>query len=174
MASREKRLIFESIVPLRDRFSRKNHYYYEDLKRFYRFHTPPGSRVLEVGCGNGDLLAALKPSLGVGVDFCLEHVRAARRRHPECHFVQGDAEALPLAGAFDVIILSDLLESLDDIQKAMSLLLACCHPGTRVICNSFNRLWEPVLKFGEWAGLKIKNPASNWLFRWATWKGSFT
>ena len=163
MASREKRKIFESLVPLRERFCRKNHYYYDDLRRFYQFHVPAGRRVLEIGCASGDLLAALKPSFGVGLDFCREQIRTARRRHPGLHFIQGDAEALPVGTKFDYIVISDVLESLDDIQTAMEQLRACCHPATRVICNFFNNLWEPVLKFGEWAGIKIKNPVSNWL-----------
>jgi 2-polyprenyl-3-methyl-5-hydroxy-6-metoxy-1,4-benzoquinol methylase len=75
MISRDKRLSFEALVPLRERFIRKNHTYYDDLKRFYQFHVPLGSRVLDVGCGNGDLLASLKPSLGVGIDFCHQQTR---------------------------------------------------------------------------------------------------
>lgn len=163
MASREKRSVFEALVPLRERFSQKNKCYYDDLKQFYRFHVPPGRRVLELGCGNGDLLSALKPSFGVGLDFCRELVRSARRNHPECHFIQGDAEALSVRGKYDYIIISDILESLDDIQSALEQLRACCHPATRIICNFFNHLWEPVLKLGEAAGLKFKNPLNNWL-----------
>lgn len=163
MANAEKRRIFESLVPLRERFSQKNRYYYQDLQRFYQFHIPAGGRVLELGCGSGDLLASLKPSFGVGIDFCRDLVRTARRRHPECHFIQGDAEALPIQGKFDYIVISDILESLDDIQGALLQLQACCHSSTRIICNFFNHLWEPILKFGERAGLKFKNPLQNWL-----------
>ena len=43
--------------------------YHEDDFRFMRFLIPPGKRVLELGCGTGDLLAALAPSYGVGIDF---------------------------------------------------------------------------------------------------------
>ena len=53
----------------------------EDL-RYMRFLVPPGSRVLELGCGIGDLLAALEPSYGVGVDFSERMVEQARGRHP--------------------------------------------------------------------------------------------
>jgi hypothetical protein len=59
--------------------------------------------------------------------------------------------------------MADILESLDDIQGALDQLRACCNPSTRIICNFFNHLWEPVLKVGETAGLKFKNPLNNWL-----------
>ncbi len=163
MARPEKRSIFKALAQQRDRFVRKNRYYYKDLTRFYQFHISPGRRVLELGCGKGDLLAALRPSFGVGVDFCFEFVKEAKQRHPECHFIQADIEDLPLLGKFDYIILSDVLDSLDDIQAAIKQLTKCCHPGTRIICNFFNHLWEPILKFGEWVGLKMRNPVSNWL-----------
>jgi ubiquinone/menaquinone biosynthesis C-methylase UbiE len=47
-------------------------YYHQHLTEIYRYLVPPGLRVLEMGCGTGDLLSALKPSLGVGVDFSEE------------------------------------------------------------------------------------------------------
>jgi len=52
-----------------------------------RFLIPPGKRVLELGCGRGDLLAALKPSYGVGIDFGAETTAKANARHPDLYFV---------------------------------------------------------------------------------------
>ena len=46
--------------------------------------------MLELGCGTGDLLAALEPSLGVGVDFAPELLKRATQSHPQLRFVQGD------------------------------------------------------------------------------------
>lgn len=42
--------------------------YKKETHRFYRFVIPPGSKVLELGCGKGELLAALEPSVGIGID----------------------------------------------------------------------------------------------------------
>lgn len=56
--------------------------YHNRLSEFFRFLIPEGSHVLEVGCGGGGLLAALKPSRGVGVDFCPEMIALARQNHP--------------------------------------------------------------------------------------------
>src|SRR3954453_11331813 len=57
-------------------------YYHRRLAEIYRFLIPPGQRVLELGCGRGDLLAELRPSIGVGVDLSPEMVRQAHARHP--------------------------------------------------------------------------------------------
>ena len=57
---------------------------------------PPGFNVLELGCGNGDLLAALKPSVGVGVDFSANMLDIARHLHPDLYFVQQDVHELDL------------------------------------------------------------------------------
>src|SRR5687768_15990822 len=50
-------------------------YYHRRLAEVYAFLIPPGQRVLELGCGRGDLLAALRPSVGVGVDLSPEMIR---------------------------------------------------------------------------------------------------
>ena len=47
-------------------------YYHKRLTEIYQFLVPPGQRVIEIGCGRGDLLAALRPAVGVGVDFSNE------------------------------------------------------------------------------------------------------
>src|SRR5882724_10229828 len=61
--------------------------YREDDRRFMRFLIPPGKRVLELGCGRGDLLAALRPSYGVGVDFGAKTIAKANELHPDLDFV---------------------------------------------------------------------------------------
>jgi SAM-dependent methyltransferase len=67
-------------------------YYNALLRRYYRLFIPPNARVLEIGCGVGDLLAAVQPVFGVGVDFSEQAIVIARERHPELHFVVGAAE----------------------------------------------------------------------------------
>jgi SAM-dependent methyltransferase len=75
--------------------------YHRRLREVYGLLISPGQRVLEIGCGRGDLLAALEPSVGVGVDFSGEMLNRARQRHPELTFVQADAHAFALDQPFD-------------------------------------------------------------------------
>jgi SAM-dependent methyltransferase len=146
---------------------RKNRYYFQELIRLLRFLIPAGSRVLEIGCANGDLLAALRPAHGVGVDLSGGMIAVARRRHPGLHFLQMDAHDLAadpaLAGPFDYVVMSDLVGDLYDVQTALEQLRKVCHARTRVVITFYNYLWEPVLKAAERLGLKSQQNLQNWL-----------
>ena len=85
---------FDVFATQEERWRKRNRTYHGLLERVARFHVPPGQRVLEIGCGSGDLLAALEPSVGVGVDISAGMVEAARERHPELRFVHSAGEAL--------------------------------------------------------------------------------
>ena len=70
-------------------------HYHQLLKRHFRFLVPPDQRVLELGCSLGDLLAAVRPARGVGVDFSPAIIDLARQRHPDLEFVAADAVGPP-------------------------------------------------------------------------------
>lgn len=73
---------------------RPGRYYHEEIRRIYQFLVPPGLRVLELGCGEGDLLAALKPRRGVGIDFSPRMVERARANYPQLEVFLGDVHDL--------------------------------------------------------------------------------
>ena len=96
LSSQRKRDLLDHFEANRDELDRWREFnaaYHEDDRKFMQFLIPPGKRVLELGCGRGDLLAALKPSCGVGIDFGAKTIANARVLHPELHFILGDAEA---------------------------------------------------------------------------------
>ncbi|NIS80718.1 MAG: glycosyltransferase [Anaerolineales bacterium] len=138
-------------------------YYHKRLVEIYRHLIAPGQTVLEIGCGEGDLLAKLEPALGVGIDLSLEMVRRAKRRHPNLDFIQADAHQMCLDKQFDFIILSDLLNDLWDVQDTLTQISHLSHPRTRVILNSYNRLWEIPLAVAARLGLAKPNLFQNWL-----------
>src|SRR6266853_2487698 len=102
----DRQQFYEQRAAFRARESSR--YYQQLLRRYYGFLIPPGLRVLEVGCGLGDLLAAVRPSRGVGVDFSPAMIELARGRHPELDFHTADAAEFPVTEKFDYILLSDL------------------------------------------------------------------
>jgi SAM-dependent methyltransferase len=138
-------------------------YYHRRLTEVYQSLVSAGQSVLEIGCARGDLLAALKPGKGVGVDFSEEMIRAARRRHPSLRFVHEDAHGLNLSEKFDVIILSDLLNDLWDVQTVLKNISQLTTPRSRIIINSYSRLWEPMLNVAQWLGLAKATLYQNWL-----------
>jgi SAM-dependent methyltransferase len=140
--------------------------YHRRLERVYRFLVPHGSRVLELGCGRGELLAAVGASHGVGLDFSPEMVRQARQRHPSLRFYVADAETAAdmLAGErFDVIVLSDLVNDVWDVQRLFEQVRRLSGPETRVVLNLYSRVWELPLALAQRLGLAQPVLPQNWL-----------
>lgn len=165
----DRRQLYDRLAPQREHWQARNRAYYRNIERLVRFIVPEGASVLEIGSGLGDLLAALKPADGVGIDQSPQLVALAQRRHPELRFAVADAETLDapeLSGrTFDYVVLSDTVGALIDVWGAFRALRRVCHAGTRVILTSYNFLWEGVLGLGEKLGLKMPIPAQNWLGR---------
>ena len=161
------RAFSERMAAERHRWIERNAYFYEDDRRYMRFLVPEGARVLELGCGIGDLLAALKPSLGIGVDFSPAMLEQARSRHPHLQFVLGDVEdpsvIQGLTGPFDYIVLSDTIGAFDDCEATLASLQPLCHRETRLIVSYYSHLWEPILTFGSWIGLRMPQVEQNFL-----------
>jgi hypothetical protein len=138
-------------------------YYHHRLEQVYRFLIPPRVSVIELGSGNGDLLATLDPKRGVGVDFSPTNVALARERHPNLEFIEGDVHELELNEKFDYVILSDIANDLFDVQDVLLRVVDLCHPGTRVVLNVFNRLWHAPIALGRALGLARPILRQNWL-----------
>ncbi|MGB3789897.1 MAG: class I SAM-dependent methyltransferase, partial [Phormidesmis sp.] len=181
--SAHKQLIlnhFNRIAPELDRWHSINHYYYQDLARLHRFLIPAGARVLAIGCGPGDLLAATEPSVGVGIDISPVTVNMAQRNYPGLRFYCADVETLtpekigyaadgPIEGfidepqTFDYIICANSASYFSDVQTVFNRLKPFCTAQTRLIITFHNYLWEPILKLGEAIGQRCPQPQQNWL-----------
>lgn len=127
-----------------DRFSR---YLEGGAREFYeRLAVPPGSRLLDVGCGSGQLvLMAAKDGLDVtGVDIASNLIERARARAQaeglRVRFEEADAEALPFEDAsFDVVVslIAAMFAPRPDFV-AKELLRVCTPGGTIAMAN-----WTP-------------------------------
>jgi ubiquinone/menaquinone biosynthesis C-methylase UbiE len=148
-----------------ERWEPMRRYYQGRLATIYRFLIPPGMRVLELGCGQGDLLASLQPSRGVGVDFSERAVERARIRHPALEFIHADVHEFLPDEKFDFIILSDLVNDLWEVQRVLELAAKCSLPTTRVILNAYSRLWEIPRRVAETLHLVRPQLSQNWLTR---------
>jgi mannose-6-phosphate isomerase-like protein (cupin superfamily) len=116
----EVRRLSDVSAPERRHWLQRAAFFHDEDLRYLRFLIPPGARVLELGCGTGELLAALEPSFGVGVDFSPGMIAQARKAHPDVSFFVGDVENAgfirSLPGPFDAIVVVDTLGALDDCQ----------------------------------------------------------
>jgi SAM-dependent methyltransferase len=161
----EVRRLADESAPGRDAWLQRAAFFHAEDIRYLKFLIPEGARVLELGCGTGDLLAALKPSFGVGIDFSEGMIAQARRAHPDLTFHVGDIEdravLQSLPGPFDVIVVIDTLGALDDCQAMFEHLHDLCTRETRLVIGHFSHLWYPILRSAEAMGLKMPQPPQN-------------
>ncbi|MBF0422342.1 MAG: glycosyltransferase [Magnetococcales bacterium] len=167
--SRQLTALFDNLAPSRRSWIAINRYFYQQDLHVMRFFIPPGRRILDLGCGTGDLLASLNPSLGVGIDLSPMMIQEAEKTFPHLHFLTGNIESpttlhpLGPLGPFDHIILSDTVGYLKDCQRTLSLLHPLTHPDTRIVIAYYAWFWEPVLVIGQKTGLMMPAVAMNWM-----------
>jgi SAM-dependent methyltransferase len=140
----------------------------EELAKFYNALS---SSVIEIGCGFGDSLNAVKPAYGAGIDINPHLITKAKEKYPQLDFYLLDIETaffdLPKlfnSEKFDYIIISDLIGTLEDIQKVFEKMKDISHSRTKIIVTYHNYFWNPVLKIGEKLDIKQKEGVKNWLY----------
>ena len=143
----------------------RNLYYYEDIASLCQFFVQPNSRVLDVGCKLGDLLADMKPSYGLGIDANESYIERAQDKFSYLQFQAVLPEAFNLDKPFDYILLANSISSLENIQKVLKQLHHNCHPETRLIITFHNPAWEIILRLATALRQRMPLPASalNWL-----------
>lgn len=145
------------------RWNKCNSYYHQRLQDIIGLAVPPGQKIIEIGCGTGDMLAALRPSYGVGIDFSTEMIKRAKTSHPDLHFIVADAHTLDIKDTFDYVILSDVVNEFWDVQTVFQKILPLTTSRTRIIINFYNRLWEAPLSIVRKSGLAKPMLLQNWL-----------
>lgn len=88
---------------------------------------PPGTRVLDAGCGEGGLSIQLakKGAIVTGIDISSANIAAAKayaqKEGVSVEFVEGDIEALPFESkSFDWVVSSHVLEHIPNVAKGAS------------------------------------------------------
>jgi SAM-dependent methyltransferase len=145
------------------KWRRRNRYYYRWLERIYRFVVRPGSRVLHIGCECGDLLAAVQPAYGVGVDADQKAIEMAKRRFPELNFIVAGPHELQLSEKFDYVLICNSLGDWQDIQRVLEGIYPLTDRHTRIVITYYNYLWEWVLRMGSAMGIRRPHRYQNWL-----------
>jgi ubiquinone/menaquinone biosynthesis C-methylase UbiE len=130
----------------------------------------PDDRVLEIGCGEGMLLAALTGAAKFGIDPSVQAlVRAKRRSRADCAVAR--AEALPFPPeCFDVVVAVAVMEHFEDPDAATAEIQRVLKPSGRYIT-----LIQTDMSRGERLAVKVREylfprfrPIA--LLRWASKK----
>lgn len=147
MASGYDAALYEAIAEAEPRsfwFRARNRLIVSTLRR----HFPSAQSLLEIGCGTGFVLAALReafPGLRlVGGELFAEGLKVARRRLPDVELVQLDATRMPYEDEFDVVGAFDVLEHLDDDVVALQEIRKAVRPagGAVLLVPQHPRLWS--------------------------------
>ncbi|MBF0353684.1 MAG: class I SAM-dependent methyltransferase [Alphaproteobacteria bacterium] len=126
------------------------------LTRYHDFFVTrlrQGERVLDVGCGQGQLayaMASQASALVTGIDLRPDNIDVANARfsHPRLSFTVGDAQGdgLP-SGQFDTVVLSNVLEHLPERPIFLRRLLAFTGAHRALLrVPMFERDWRIPLK----------------------------
>ena len=142
---------------------KRNRFVHRFLRRYHTSVIPSGASVLEIGCGTGSLLHALKPKTGVGIDLSNEKIEKARCKYSHLSFHCGNAENSLVEGVFDYVVISHLSRLSADIQQVLKKLRPHVHARTRVIIAGNNHLWRPLFDIAERLGIGKDRPERNWL-----------
>ncbi len=154
---------FDEIAIDRVKYRKRRSYYWKSITKYINYFLTEDKSVLEIGCGTGELIGKIKGKERVGIDFSESMIKKAKKQFSGIEFKCMEAENLEFEKKFDVIILSNVIGYLNDVQKVFDELYKLSHSGTKIIITYYNFLWEPIIKLAEFFRIKKKTPRQNWL-----------
>lgn len=140
---------FQRLAEVEDRhfwFRARNHLIIALTKKL-SCDLPPGYRVLEVGCGTGNVLRALRQACPegavVGMELWFDGLRFAQKRSAG-PLVQGDVRRSPFGKPFDLIGMFDVLEHVPEDAQTLGALRDALAPGGRLMLTvpAHQSLWS--------------------------------
>lgn len=147
-----------------------NRYFHNIKEEILINKIPKGIKVLDIGCGTGDLLKKLNPSYGVGIDLSEKAIDYANKNNTNKNisFIEGDFLSSDIPEKigdlkFDVIILLNVITQTDDVISFLKNLHKFCHFKTRIYIYNWSRLWQPLFYLADSLGIRVKIPEENWL-----------
>jgi trans-aconitate methyltransferase len=95
----------------------------------------PGERVLDLGCGTGQLTSeiAARGASVLGLDLSPAMIEEARRKFPALGFTAGDARCLDFQDQFDAVFSNAALHWIPQAERVVSGVARALRPGGRLV-----------------------------------------
>lgn len=128
----------------------------------------PGEKILDIGCGTGQLTARIAAAGGevVGIDTSAEMLEKARGNFPAIDFRQADARSFSLGLPFDAVFSNAALHWAPEAEEVIVCVARALRPGGRFVAEfggkgNTGRLVDETAKIASARGIAVRNP---WYF----------
>ena len=167
---------------------KKNHFYYTNLVKYeLGKRILKGARILDYGCGTGEILNFLSPSYGIGFDPSREMIKIAKKKFLGKKSLTFTDKAGEIKGNFDYIVSVDTIEHFPSPTDELKKIRKFMDKSTKFIISYGNPRWnwlisilekikpktpegphnrisqKEVIMAARKAGLKLSKPVPFWL-----------
>jgi hypothetical protein len=168
--SRRRRSVSQvaAAAPRRHGWIESNRYFYGALGRLMRHVVEAGRRVLVLRSETGELLRAVDPSVGVGMEVAPEMIELAKSVNPQFRYLEGFPDGpdfdshFGATEKFDYIIINQV-NDLAQVETALENVAPLCERHSRILVYTYNSLWSPVVRIAERFKLKVHLDEQSWL-----------
>ena len=156
------------MAPRRQSWIEANRYFYAALGRLLRHIVEAGSRVLVLRSETGELLKAVNPAEGVGIELASEMISEAKKANPQFRYIEGFpddrkiSESFGPSEKFDYIIVNQV-NYLTQLETCLENIAPLCERHSRILLYTYNPLWSPLVRLAERFGIKSHLEEQSWL-----------
>lgn len=156
---------FDALAPDIRLWRDKNRFYYDKLEELVVGAVPPGRSVLDIGAQTGEVLDAVKPSDGIGLNLSEKLTALAQEEYPPFRFETFDADAVRLPDGFrpDYIISINLLDHAYDVYDLFKSMRGAVSDNTLILVTTSNPLWSPAFKLASRFGSRVPDSPRNYI-----------
>ena len=157
----------DNIVRFKDskRQSFWSNFFHRQVNHLVSSQVVEDARIIDIGCGDGSLIAACRPALAVGIETDPALIAVARQHNSDFEYLQSHVEDVgvtPLTEP-DYVLLSMVLDEVYDVSRVLEKVSEWSTPTTRTVVVTYNRLWKPLLLLAEALRLKTVNSSENYI-----------
>ncbi len=156
---------FARVAPLWETFRHKNTYHHAQIRSFVQSMVPPGKPVLEIGSGTGELLNALQPSQGLGLNLSEALTSSCRKAFPHLEFSTMDVDRVVVPPGFnpEFVVLTNMLDYTYDVADLLARLRSVISDHALLVITTSNPLWAGPLRLASRLGWRMPDSPRNFV-----------